>query len=319
MPGEGHSQADPPAAVVPSPALRRAARWGWLAALVAAIPIAVFAGSRAQPRVQPGPADETPVLRADEALGAAMRSGDKTAVRRLLALQFSFIDADGKLRARKDFLADLKTVASAAAVDAKVRSFGLLAMVTGHRKSAHDTEVFFLDIWAKQKGAWRALAVQEVAIAADDARPAAAPAAFPAQANSYECRNPCQTVPYRVRSPAEQDIINAFQGIERAVVAHDAGEWGKHVADDFVRYGSGRSPIVKAGRIAMIERQAESDAAATEGEVETMRLSVYGDGAVMTTMQAVPDNSRPPYRATGVWMKHNGQWLMAISAQTDIK
>ena len=258
------------------------------------------------------------MLKADQALAAAMRVGDKTAARRLLALQFSFVDAGGRMRARKDFLADLKSLAAATAADAKVRSFGLLAMVTGHRKSARDADVFFVDIWAKQKGVWRALAIQEVAAASGDA-PAASLGAVAAEPKPYECKNPCQTIPYRVRTPTEQDIINAFQRIEKAAIAHDAREWGKHVADEFIRYGSGRMPAVKSSRIAMIEQPAENDDPPAAGEIEAMRLSVYGDGAVMTTTQAVPDNSRPPWRATQVWMKHNGQWLLALSAQTDIR
>lgn len=317
MPG-AQSPAKWPGAAVVSVALRRTARWAWLGLLVAAALIAVFAGPKAQPKAQPNPADEAPVLAADEALGAAMRSGDKAVARRLLALQFTLVDADGKIHVRKDFLADLTGVAAAPADDAKARSFGLLAMVTGHRKSAHDADVFFVDIWAKQKGAWRALAIQEVATAAENA-PAAVSGALAAPTRPSECKNPCQTIPYRVRSLAEQDIINAFQAIEKAAIAHDADEWGKHIADDFVRYGSGRAPVAKSGRIAMIERQKESNAAVTVGEVESMRLSVYGDGAVMTTTHVVPDNSRPPYRAMRVWVKRNGQWLMVISTQTDIK
>ena len=90
-------------------------------------------------------------------------------------------------------------------------------------------------------------------------------------------------------------------------------------ADEFVLYGSGRAPIPKSGRIATIKRQKESNAAVTVGEVQTMRLSVYGDGAAMIASHVVPDNSRPPYRAARVWVKRNGQWQMAISAQTDIK
>ena len=50
-----------------------------------------------------------------------------------------------------------------------------------------------------------------------------------------------------------------------------------------------------------------------------MRLSVYDDGAAMIATHALPDNSRPPYQAARVWVKRNGQWLMAISVQTDIK
>jgi hypothetical protein len=55
------------------------------------------------------------------------------------------------------------------------------------------------------------------------------------------------------------------------------------------------------------------------GEVEAMRLSVYGDAAAMTASHVMPDNSRPPYRTTRVWVKRNGQWQMAISVQTDVK
>ena len=41
---------------------------------------------------------------------------------------------------------------------------------------------------------------------------------------AFDCKNPCETIPYRVRSPAEQDIVNTFQAIEKATVAHDAAE-----------------------------------------------------------------------------------------------
>jgi hypothetical protein len=191
--------------------------------------------------------------------------------------------------------------------------------VTGRRHSAHDDEVFFLDVWAKQKGAWRALVMQDVVLASADAPAVAAAAPSPAPAKPYECKNPCQTIPYRVRSPAEQDIVNSFQAIEKSAVAHDADEWAKHVADEFVLYGTGRAPVAKSGRIAAIERQKANNAPVMVGEVEAMRLSVYDDGAAMTATHAVPDNARPPYRAARVWVKRNGQWQMAISVQTDIK
>jgi hypothetical protein len=291
-------------------------RW-WLGLFVAAALVAVLAELRAQT----APGEDALVLQADQALGAAMRGDDKSVARRLLSLQFTFVDANGKIHERKDFLAELKTAAAAAPTDPVVKIYGRIGMVTGHRKSA-GRDVFVLDIWAKQKRAWRALLSQEVVLAATDApRPppsqpgaAAAPTAAP-----YECKNPCQTIPYRVRSPAEQDIVNAFQAIEKAAVGHDAAEWSKHVADEFVLYGSGRAPIAKAGRIAAINRQKENGATVTVGEVKTMRLSAYDDGAAMIATHAVPDNARPPYQAARVWVRRNGQWQMAISVQTDIR
>lgn len=288
-------------------------RW-WLGLFVAAALIAVLAELRAQ--IAPG--EDVLLLEADQALGAALRADDKSVARRLLSLQFTYVDANGKIHERKDFLADLKTAAAAAPSDPGVKIYGRIGMVTGHRKSADGRDVFFIDIWAKQKRAWRALVSQEVVLAATDT-PRPAPALTSAAAAPYDCKNPCQTIPYRVRSPAEQDIVNSFQAIEKAAVAHDAAEWSKHIADEFVLYGSGRAPIPKSGRIAAINRQKENNTAVTVGEVQAMRLSVYDDGAAMIATHALPDNSRPPYQAARIWVKRNGQWQMAVSVQTDIK
>ncbi len=295
--------------------MQRAMQRWWLCALVVGVLIAVLVDLKAQP----APGEDAQLLTIDTALGLAASNGDKSAARKLLALQFSFVDENGKVHVRKDFLADLKASAAAApSSDAKVKVYGLVAMVTGHRKSAHAGETFFIDIWAKQKGAWRALTIQDVVLG-PTAPPRVAAAASNAEAKPYECKNPCQAIPYRVRSPAEQDVVNSFQAIEKAAVAHDADDWSKHIADEFVLYGSGRAPIAKSDRIAAIKRQKESNVAVTVGEIETMHLSVYGDSAAMTATHIMPDNSRPPYHAARVWVKRNGQWQMTISAQTDIK
>jgi len=212
--------------------MRGAMRRWWPGVLVGGVLIAVLA----QPKAQPAPpVDDAAVLAADQTLGQALRNADRSVARRLLSLQFIFVDENGKIHERRDVLANLKAVAAAAAGDAAAKSYGRIAMVTGHRKSASDGDVFFLDIWAKQKGAWRAMVMQDVALAASGAPPVAtaAAAASRADAKPYECKNPCQAIPYRVRSPAEQDVINSFQAVEKAAVAHDADEWSKHIADEF--------------------------------------------------------------------------------------
>jgi hypothetical protein len=271
----------------------------------------------AQSRAQPAPAgDEASILSAHEALSAAISAGDKSVARKLLSLQFTFVDENGKVYERKEFLTGLKDVATAAARDVNVKIYGRVAMVTGHRNSAHGDDVFFLDIWAKQKGAWRALVSQDVDLVA-----AGTPGDPPPATGEvpYDCKNPCQTIPYRVRSPAEQDVINSFQAIEKAAVGHDADGWSKHIADEFVLYGSHRAPVPKSSRIAVIGRQKQNNTAVRVGEIETMRLAVYDDGAAMIATHVLPDNSRPPYRAARVWVKRNGQWQMVISVQTEIK
>jgi ketosteroid isomerase-like protein len=138
-------------------------------------------------------------------------------------------------------------------------------------------------------------------------------------AKPYECKNPCQTIPYRVRSAAEQEIITTFQAIAKAIVVHDADEWAKHVADDFMLYASDQAPVSKSGRLAVMNGQKESNAAAPAEEIEAMRLSVYGDAAAMIVTSAVPGKTQPSYRAVRLWLKRNGRWLMALSAHTDVK
>jgi hypothetical protein len=292
-------------------------RW-WLGVIVAIVAIAMLAELRAQP----APSEETAVLDADQALGAAMRGGDKSAARRLLSLQFTFVDADGKIHERKEFLSDLKTAAAVADGDPAVKIYGRIGMVTGRRKSADGSDVFFLDVWAKQKRAWRALASQEVLLAATAAQSTPDHAALVAHreaAKLLDCKNPCESIPYRVRSPAEQDIVNTFQAIEKATVAHDADEYGRHMADEFVHYRSGSPPIPKLERIAIIDDQKKQNIPAVLTAIQSMRLWVYGDGAAMVSANGIPDDSEPLLRIARVWVKRNGQWQMAISVQTNVK
>jgi len=92
-------------------------RW-WLGLVVAAALIAVLAELRAQT----APSEDALVLEADKALGAALRGDDKSVARRLLSLQFTFVDANGKIHERKDFLTDLKAAAAAPPSDPVVKA-----------------------------------------------------------------------------------------------------------------------------------------------------------------------------------------------------
>src|SRR5262249_60549129 len=130
---------------------------------------------------------------------------------------------------------------------------------------------------------------------------------------------PCQPMPYRVRSQAEEEVLNSFRVMKKASIANDAKDWSNHFADDFVLSRSGSPPITKSERIAAIEQQKQAARPITVGELQAVRLSVYGDAAAMIATEMVPNNSRPPYRAARVWVRRNGQWLMAISVQTDIE
>jgi Domain of unknown function (DUF4440) len=294
--------------------VRPAVRWSGLGVIAAGALIAAFALPKSQPKARPAALDEI-VLAADNALSAAIRTGDRTAARRLLTLQFTFVDADGKIHPRREFLSDLKNIAARPATEIKVRNFGSLAMMTGKHTSAQGANVFFLDIWVKQKGAWRALLMQDVPIRAGEDAAALRPIQI-ADVAAHACDNPCNTIPYRVRSAAEQDVARTYQTITKAITARDAGAWAKHVADEFVAYASSRAPLARSSRIAAIEDHDDAGAIRV-GEVKTMRLSVYGDGAVMVATEA--NGPQPAYRAARVFVKRDGRWLMAATVQTDLK
>jgi len=317
-------------------ARRRAVQRFLLGAVVAGGLIAVLVEVRAQ--LAPG--EDAAVLAAHQALGDAVRGGDRSVARRLLSLQFTEVDENGKRYERKPFLDDLKSMAAPAA-GGTVKVYGGIAVITGKRKSAQDSDVFFIGIWAKQRGAWRTLTMQEVVLGtagspqavtmpsgaevrvaeakATKATETKATETKATETKAAECKNPCQTIPYRVRSPAEQDIVNAFQAIAKAVIAHDAGEYAKHMADEFVHYRSGYAPIPKAERIAIIEDQKERNIPAILTAIQSMRLWVYGDGAAMISTNGVPDDSKPTLRIARVWAKRNGQWQMVIGVQTEVK
>ena len=85
-------------------------------------------------------------------------------------------------------------------------------------------------------------------------------------------------------------------------------------------YATGRPPVTSQNESRRSSGKRTANIAVTVGEVQSMRLAVYGDGAVMIATEAPPnDASHPSYRAARVWVKRDGQWLMAISAHTDVK
>ena len=81
-------------------------------------------------------------------------------------------------------------------------------MVVGNRKSALGSDVFFLDIWAKQKSAWRTLTMQDVVLAKEPPAAANPPAAA---AKAYEIAGV---------SPADLDLVELHDCFATAELIH---------------------------------------------------------------------------------------------------
>lgn len=263
------------------------------------------------------------ILGAARALQAAIRSGNAAAAGKLLARDFSFIDAAGHVHSRRSVLDALKASPRGAGAKIKVRPYGRVALITGSYKSGQadkHNDLFALDVWVKDGSKWQALIHHNNVLAAPDAPATHASASpRPPDAPPPRCENPLETVPYKPRKQAERDIIAAFQMLETAVTRNDPDEWRKHVADEFTVTRTHQHPTSKAARMAFMATQRAINAETFVAEVVSLKFWVLGDAAVMRADHAMPGNRRPPYRATRLWVKRGGRWQMAISQQTTIQ
>ena len=278
---------------------------------------------RASTAKRSAPSARQSVLAAAKALQSAIRAGDKTAVDKLIARDFSFIDAAGHEHSRREVLDALKASPRSAGTQVKVRDYGRVALITGSYKSAQageSSDLFALDVWVKDADKWKALIHHNNVLARPDAPSAhVSGTPRPVDAPPPRCANPLEEVPYQVRSQAERGIIKAFQTLELAVTRNDPEEWKHHVADEFVVTRTRQHPTDKAARMAFMATQRAINAETFVAEVIALKFWVLGDTAVMRADHAMPGNRRPPYRATRLWVKRDGHWQMAISQQTTIQ
>jgi ketosteroid isomerase-like protein len=247
---------------------------------------------------------------------AARRAGDRGGLAPLLAPDFTAIDLSGAVHGPEGAAA-LPLAGADATLTAA--DYGDLVLVTERDLSAPEGNLVAVEVWVRQggAGAWR-LIVHHANVLADPSAPHShpTPQARPADAPPPVCENPCLSVPYQPREPAEADIVTAFQTLERAVTRNDADEWVKHMADEFVVYRTRQSLTTKASRAQMLRDHRAINAETFVAAVEAMRLWVFGDAAVMRADHVMPGNRRPPYRVTRVWVKRDGRWQMALSQQT---
>jgi ketosteroid isomerase-like protein len=248
------------------------------------------------------------VLFAERGLARAVAGADKNAIGNWLDRRFTFLDRSGRSISKPQFV--LSPEWSASEEDVTVRRYGRIAVVTGSTGAETSPDLFFLHVWLKRRGGWRALTFHDTAptgrIVAAAARPAA-------------CENPCKRVPYQPKSPAEQEIIAAFEAAEAAFADNDADAWVRYVAEEYMIFRSEGRPDTKAEEAASVRTRKNAGLPTAVGEVASMQLWVFGDTAVMTANHGSPGVHQLPYGATRVWVRRDGRWQMALSRHTDIE
>ncbi len=251
----------------------------------------------------PAAAQEEAIRKADRALTFAVRK-NKAAVAPKLDAGFASTDVAGTTRNKVEFM---RAFASSDAIGSeqgmKVRSYGDVGVV-----QALEGNVYVVRVWVKRPDGWRMLVHQDTAFMPEP----------PSGAGSNDCQNPCKTVPYKPKSPAQQGVISSWQALETAVTNHDSAGWAPHIADEFVLISSGRDrPLTKKDRMAILDRQKKTGDPAAPPPLVSAHMFDFGDTVVMTSQHQAA--KAKPVHVTRVWVKRGEMWQLAFSQQTTMQ
>lgn len=262
--------------------------------------------------------DEAMALQADHALAEAMRKGDAAAAAKLLDEEFNWTDRAGKTRTKAEILPVLSSLAADSDTDVKAGNFGQVVLIRGsHWIPSQKVSVRFARVWVKRSAGWRALTYQETTMA--EKTPATRSGfGSPSGGAPVDCENPCKSVPYKPEGAEEQEVVAMWQAVERTVLTNDVEAWIPNFTDDFVFVTpDGGPPLNKADRVAMIKDLKRTNTTLIPARVESMKVWVLGDAAVMRS-EHKPMHGRTLH-ITRVFVKRDGHWQITFGQQTAIE
>lgn len=247
------------------------------------------------------------ILQVDSAFVNAAVTSDSAALGKLLDDDFTWTDSRGKTLTRKEALATVpKTdLDDEAGADRSERTYGEVAAVSASRDKIH-----VLRLWVRRYSGWRLLVYHAV-------RQLEQPS--PSQGSGVNtCENPCKAVPFEPANEAERAVIASWQALETGVTAHDSAAWAPHIAEEFVQISSNSDhPISKKDRMATLDKQKISGVGSAPAPLVSAKMFDFGDAVVMTCLHQ-PYTGKPIH-VSRLWIKRDGNWVMAISYQTTIQ
>jgi len=258
-------------------------------------------------KAAPGEGGDTVVSQADHAFVQAAAKQDSEEIGKVLDADFTWTTAAGKTIARAEVVRSVPTspMGDESAAIIEHRDYGQVVSILSAREKIH-----VLRVWVKRGTNWRLLVYHEVS-QADTAQSASG-------TGVAECQNPCKTVPFQPKNESEQAVLAAWQALETGVTTHDASAWSPHVDDSFVTVSSSSDhPVFKADRIATLNLQKQTGYPSAPAPLVSAQMFDFGNTIVMTCLHQ-PYHGKPVH-VSRVWVKRNGQWLMAISFQTTIQ
>ncbi len=283
-------------------------------ALIASVVCAAIFTARITRPVLAGEEQER-VLQADQTLIEAIGKGDTATAGKLLDAEFTWTDRSGKTRTKAEILTVLAPLAADSDTDVNVSDYRKLVLIRGtHRIPSQNAALRFARVWVKRAEGWRALIYQDTAMA--EKMPAARSGfGSPSGGAAVDCDNPCKSVPYKPEGAAEQEVVSMWQAVERTVLSNDVEAWIPNFTGDFVFVTpDGGPPLNKADRVAMIKELKRTNTTLIPAQVESMKVWVFGDAAVMRSEHKPVHGKK--LHVTRVFVKASGHWQITFGQQT---
>ncbi len=255
--------------------------------------------------------DEHMAAQADQSLNAALGKADQAAVAKLLDANFEWTNAEGKTRTKAETLQALPalTADTQGETEIQANNFGQVQRFVGRRQNTRLSH-----LWVKRADGWRAFVFLDTPIPADGYknRPSAP------TPKDKECINPCKVLPFKPANAAQQGAVNAWLATKMDEWHAVADDWPKHVNEASLAI----SPVMfmnKAERLALLVKQKEAYGDGSHSPaVVSMHMYDFGDAVIMTSIHAPGANGKNA-RAVRLFVKEDGVWKIALSAQTDVQ
>src|SRR3984893_2714317 len=247
------------------------------------------------------------VMQADRAFVEAVAKGDASKLTGLLDKDFTWCDSNGQTRSAAEVVRSVPkdSLGEESGVELSERSYGQVGAVNASRGKIH-----ILRLWVERPEGWRLLVYHEVTQLEQPS--------ISTGSGVQQCENPCKSVPFQPANEAQRAIIASWQGLETGVTAHDSAAWAPHVADEFIQISSNSDhPITKSGRMATLDKQKQLAVGSAPAPLVSAKMFDFGDAVVMTCLHQ--PHIGKPIHVSRLWIKRDGQWIMAISYQTTIQ
>jgi len=255
--------------------------------------------------------DEQMAAQVDQSLNAALGKADQAAVAKLLDANFEWTNTEGKTRTKAETLQALPalTADTQGETEIQAHNFGQVQRFVGKRQNT-----IFSHLWVKRADGWRAFVFLDTPIPTQGYKNRLSPPT----PEDKECVNPCKVLPFKPANTAQQGAVNAWLATKMDEWHALAEDWPKHVNEASLAI----SPIMfmnKAERLALLVKQKETYGDGSHSPaVVSMHMYDFGDAVIMTSIHAPGANGKSA-RAVRLFVKEDGVWKIALSAQADIQ